>query len=118
MDIHIPELMERFLAIMEVGVGAFTSCDIRLGHQLTFEACSTASLHYCLAGQGVMKLKNGPVITMQEHSFVLLPPGLIYTIAANEAEDSDNRLHPRAFMRLYSGRAFLRFRREKARPAY
>ena len=95
MGVHISELMERFLAIMEVGVGAFTSCDVRLGHQLAFEACSTASLHYCLSGKGTMRLSNGLTIAMQEHSFVLLPPGIVYTIAANESEQNDGSPHPR-----------------------
>jgi AraC-like DNA-binding protein len=84
------ELIDRLLANMELGVGAFTSCDIRLGYQLTFEACSTASLHYCLAGQGALRIRNGPVIKLRQHSFALLPPGVIYSIAANEDEDSSN----------------------------
>jgi len=82
------ELVDRFLANMDVGVGAFTSCDIRLGHQLTFEACSTASLHYCLAGRGTMRVKNGLTITLQQHSFVLLPPRLTYSLGANKSEES------------------------------
>ncbi len=32
------ELMERLLAAMDVGVGAFTSCDVRSGYDLTFDA--------------------------------------------------------------------------------
>ena len=84
------DLLDRFLANMEVGVGAFTSCDIRLGYQLTFEFCSTASLHYCLAGQGTLKIRNGSTIALRQHSFVLLPPGVIYSIGANENEEFIN----------------------------
>ncbi len=82
------DLLDRFLAGMEVGVGAFTSCDIRLGCQLTFAPCSTASLHYCLAGMGALRIKNGPTIVLRQHSFALLPPGVVYSIGANENEDS------------------------------
>ena len=71
------ELIDRFLANMEIGVGAFTSCDIRSGYQLTFEACLTASLHYCLAGQGALRIRNGPTTTLRHHSFVLVPSGLL-----------------------------------------
>lgn len=82
------ELVDRFLANMEVGVGAFTSCDIRLGYQLTFAACSTASLHYCLAGEGALRVRNGPTILLRQHSFAVLPPGVIYSIGANESDDT------------------------------
>ncbi|HEY1945962.1 MAG TPA: AraC family transcriptional regulator [Bryobacteraceae bacterium] len=77
------DLIERFLANMEVGVGAFTSCDIRSGYKLTFDASSTATLHYCLAGRGAMTVVNGSTIRLRQHSFVLLPPGTIYSIGAN-----------------------------------
>ena len=63
------DLLDRFLANMEVGVGAFTSCDIRLGYQLTFEFCSRASLHHCLAGRGTLKIRNGSTIMLRQHSF-------------------------------------------------
>jgi AraC-like DNA-binding protein len=79
----MPELIDRLLANLEVGVGAFTSCDIRLGYKLTFEACATATVHYCLDGRGELRLKNGSITKMRPHSFVLLPPGLIYSIGAN-----------------------------------
>lgn len=82
------DLLDRFLAGMEVGVGAFTSCDIRLGCQLTFTPCSTASLHYCLAGRGALRVRNGPTVMLRQHSFALLPPGVVYSIGANENEDS------------------------------
>lgn len=83
-------LIDRFLANMEVGVGAFTSCDIRRGYQLTFEACSTASLHYCLEGHGSMRLNNGSTIAMRPHSFVLLPHGIIYSIGADGSENTSD----------------------------
>jgi AraC family transcriptional regulator, activator of mtrCDE len=77
------DLIERFLANLEVGVGAFTSCDIRAGYKLTFDACATASVHYCMAGRGALQVQKGPSVRLRQHSFVLLPPGHIYSIAAN-----------------------------------
>jgi hypothetical protein len=53
------ELMERLLAAMEVGVGAFTSCDVRRGYDLTFDASSGATVHYCMAGNGELMVING-----------------------------------------------------------
>jgi AraC family transcriptional activator of mtrCDE len=89
------ELVDKFLANMDVGVGAFTSCDIRLGHQLTFEPCSTASLHYCLAGRGILRVKNGVTIMLRQHSFVLLPPCLTYSLGASESKESWTAPHRR-----------------------
>lgn len=80
------DLIEQFLANLEVGVGAFTSCDVRAGFRLTFEAASTATVHYCLAGQGSIRLVDGRVLALRPHSFVLLPPGLIYSIEAHGAK--------------------------------
>src|SRR6185437_7529204 len=62
--------------------------DIRMGYQLTFEICSTATLHYCLAGRGTLKIRNGAAIMLRQHSFALLPPRIIYSIGANENEAS------------------------------
>lgn len=89
------DLLDRFLANMEVGVGAFTSCDIRQGYQLTFEPCTTASLHYCLSGQGTLRLRNGPAIPLCSNCFVLLPPGMIYTMGAGtQAEEENGGIRP------------------------
>ena len=65
------DVIERLLANLEVGVGAFARCDIRLGHQLTFESRPAAGVHYCLAGQGALRLRDGKTVRMRRHSFVL-----------------------------------------------
>ena len=76
------ELMERLLAAMEVGVGAFTSCDVRRGYDLTFNASSSATVHYCMAGNGELMVINGSSFKMRRHTFVLLPPGVVYSVAS------------------------------------
>ena len=75
-EAHDLELMERLLAAMEVGVGAFTSCDVRRGYDLTFDASSRATVHYCMAGNGELIVINGSSFEIRKHTFVLLPPGL------------------------------------------
>jgi AraC family transcriptional regulator, activator of mtrCDE len=74
--------MEQLLATMEVGVGAFTSCDVRRGYDLTFDASSTATVHYCMDGKGELMIINGRSFKLREHSFVLLPPGVIYSVGS------------------------------------
>lgn len=74
--------MERLLATMEVGVGAFTSCDVRRGYDLTFDASSTAAVHYCMVGNGELMVINGSSFKMRKHTFVLLPPGIVYSVGS------------------------------------
>lgn len=76
------ELMERLLAAMEVGVGAFTSCDVRSGYDLTFDASSSATVHYCMAGNGELMVINGSTFKIRKHTFVLLPPGVVYSVGS------------------------------------
>jgi AraC family transcriptional regulator, activator of mtrCDE len=76
------ELMERLLAAMEVGVGAFTSCDVRRGYDLTFDASSSATVHYCMAGNGELMVISGSSFKIRKHTFVLLPPGVVYSVGS------------------------------------
>lgn len=76
------QLLDRFLAALDVGVAAFTSCDVRHGWQLVFEPNQTASLHYCLAGTGTLSIGNESPVFIEQHSFVLLPPRIAYSFEA------------------------------------
>jgi AraC family transcriptional regulator, activator of mtrCDE len=78
------DLIERLLATLEVGVGAFACCDIRKGHQLTFESRPAAGVHYCLQGMGVLHLKGRKSVMLRAHSFVILPPNVMYSLGARE----------------------------------
>jgi AraC family transcriptional regulator, activator of mtrCDE len=75
-------LLDQFLALLDVGVTAFTACDVRRGWRLDFAASRAATLHYCLEGVGVMQVSNGPALELAQHSFALLPPGVVYSIEA------------------------------------
>jgi AraC family transcriptional regulator, activator of mtrCDE len=92
------ELMERLLAAMEVGVGAFTSCDVRRGYDLTFDASSSATVHYCMAGIGELMVFNGSSFKIRKHTFVLLPPGVVYSVGStgNQPKGTSRRRRFRA----------------------
>lgn len=95
-------LLDQFLAVLDVGVAAFTTCDVRLGWQLVFEPSRTASLHYCLAGTGAMTVGSRPPIALRQHSFVVLPARLAYSIEAGYSGEKDRssrhgRLHAPPF---------------------
>ncbi|MFM0498275.1 helix-turn-helix domain-containing protein [Paraburkholderia caledonica] len=83
---RLPELpvLERFLASLNIGVANFTLCDIRDGSSARFDACSTASLHYCMDGSGFLTTQLGERVSLSLHSFVLLPPGVAYKIESSK----------------------------------
>ncbi|MCR4470477.1 AraC family transcriptional regulator [Burkholderia sp. SCN-KJ] len=73
-------ILERFLAAVNIGMAKFTLCDIRDGWSARFDACATASLHYCMDGSGVLITQQGESVSLSSHSFVLLPPRVAYKI--------------------------------------
>jgi AraC-like DNA-binding protein len=77
-SVHI--VLDHLLAVLDVGVTHFTVCDIRDGWGLRFDACKTASLHYCLAGVGTLAMHDALPIQLEPHTFVLLPPGVAYRL--------------------------------------
>jgi AraC family transcriptional regulator, activator of mtrCDE len=74
--------LDHLLATLDLGVVNFSMCDIRKGWGVRFEACNTASLHYCLSGGGALVVEERERIALDAHSFVLLPPRLVYRIDA------------------------------------
>lgn len=73
-------ILNRLLDVLDVDASRFTVCDIRGGSGMHFDACATASLHYCLAGHGTLVVHGIPPVRLDPHSFVLLPPGLAYRL--------------------------------------
>jgi AraC family transcriptional activator of mtrCDE len=73
-------ILNHLLAVLDIGVTHFTICNIRDGWGMRFDACKTASLHYCLTGVGTLAANGLPPIQLEPHSFVLLPPGIGYRL--------------------------------------
>jgi AraC-like DNA-binding protein len=73
-------ILDHLLAVLDIGVTHFTVCDIRDGWGMRFDACKTASLHYCLAGVGTLAVHGALPIQLKPHTFVLLPPGVAYRL--------------------------------------
>jgi AraC-like DNA-binding protein len=49
---------------------------------LTFDAASTATVHYCINGNGELMVINGSSFKMRKHTFVLLPAGIVYSVGS------------------------------------
>src|SRR5437868_2857082 len=83
---------------MEVGVGAFTSCDVRRGYGHTFGASSAAGVRYCMDGNGELMILSGSSFTLRKHTFVLLPPGIVYSVGSigKQPKDTSQRRRCRA----------------------
>ncbi|MBN3762189.1 AraC family transcriptional regulator [Burkholderia sp. Ac-20365] len=88
-------VLERFLAALDIGVANFTLCDIRDGWSARFDACATASLHYCMEGSGALVTQGGERIALTSHSFVLLPPGTAYRIESSTSLPANETRHGR-----------------------
>jgi len=87
-------VLDHLLAVLDIGVTHFTVCDIRHGWGLRFDACKTASLHYCLTGVGALTIQGALPIQLEPHTFVLLPPGVAYRLES--ASPKPVRLEHRA----------------------
>jgi AraC family transcriptional regulator, activator of mtrCDE len=88
-------VLERLLAALDIGVANFTLCDIRDGWSARFDACATASLHYCMEGNGALVTQSGERIALSSHSFVLLPPGIAYAIESGQPSPDSETNHGR-----------------------
>lgn len=88
-------VLEHFLAALDIGVANFTLCDIRDGWSARFDACATASLHYCMEGSGALVTQTGERIALGLHSFVLLPPGIAYAIESGRPSPCNETNHGR-----------------------
>ncbi|MEX3984848.1 helix-turn-helix domain-containing protein [Paraburkholderia sp. EG287A] len=82
---HLHELpvLERVLVDLNIGVANFSRCDIRDDGCTRFDARTTASLHYCIAGRGVLVTHQGVRVSLSSDSFVLLSAGVSYTIESD-----------------------------------
>jgi AraC-like DNA-binding protein len=92
-------LLDALLAALDVGVVNFTACDVREGWAVIFDPCETASLHYCLAGRGSLVIRNDENISLEPHTFVLLPPGVPYRMESRSASSLRCETRPRAVAR-------------------
>lgn len=73
-------VLDRLLAALDVGVTHFTVCDIRDGWSMGLDAGRAPTLHYCLEGTGTLTTPGSASISLEPHTFVLLPPGVAYRI--------------------------------------
>ena len=67
---------------LHVAISAFGFCETHAGSRLKFGGGEASSLHYCLSGEGTMRLECGTLIPMADDVLVLLPAMVGYAFEA------------------------------------
>jgi len=73
-------LLEKLLAGLEVTVRPFAVCDVRGTSHLTLDASEFATVHYTLAGSGLVRVAGAPPVEARPYSFIIVPPGMAHRI--------------------------------------
>lgn len=100
-------LLEKLLSGLSVTVEDFAICRVAEGGGLDLPPLAQPSVHYSLAGRGVMRPADGEAVSLERHSFVILPAGRAVRLEEGEpaANTSPGRCEPvaRALERLAHG---------------
>jgi hypothetical protein len=74
-------LLEKLLAGLEVTVRPFAVCDVRGTAHLAFlDPSEFATVHYTLAGSGLVRVDGAPTVEARPYSFIIVPPGMAHRI--------------------------------------
>ena len=84
-------LLEKLLAGLEVTVRPFAVCDVRGAAHLALDASEFATVHYTLAGSGLVRVAGAPPVEARPYSFIIVPPGMAHRI---EPVDGGSPLAP------------------------
>ena len=82
------EITDKLLDALEVSVEPFAICDIRCGCHLQLDPIEHNTIHYTLAGSGVLKTDNGMDIPLHTDQMILVPRGIKQRIESHR--DSSN----------------------------
>ena len=75
-------LLEKLLDGLEVTVQPFAVCDVRGDSHLTINASDFATVHYTLAGAGLVRVVGTRAVAARPYSFIIVPPGMAQRIEA------------------------------------
>ncbi len=73
-------LLEKLLAGLEVTVRPFAVCDVRGDSHLAMKPSEFATVHYILAGAGLVRTAGAPAVEALPYSFIIVPPGIAQRI--------------------------------------
>lgn len=93
------ELLDRLLTGLDVEVEAFAVCEVGRGWRLAFGPDGAPTVHYGLAGSGVMVLADGRRYPIARDTLLLLPPGNGQSFELPEGGAREFRPDPRLLAR-------------------
>ncbi len=93
------ELLDRFLTALDIEVEAFAVCEVGRGWRLAFGPDGAPTVHYGLAGSGVMVLADGRRYPIARDTLLLLPPGNGQSFELPEGGAREFRPDPQLLMR-------------------
>lgn len=73
-------LLEKLLAGLEVTVRPFAVCDVRGDAHIAMKPSEFATVHYTLAGAGLVRVAGSPAVEVLPYSFMIVPPGVAQRI--------------------------------------
>jgi AraC family transcriptional regulator, activator of mtrCDE len=69
----MPDILERLLITLAVRLHAFGYCEIEKGWRLSFRAREEVTLHYVLAGSGILESPDRVAVAFEPNSIIIVP---------------------------------------------
>jgi AraC-like DNA-binding protein len=79
------DILDRLLITLAVRLHAFAYCEIEKGWRLTFKAREEVTVHYVLAGSGVLQTVQGTSVAFQPNSVVIVPARMSQILGGADA---------------------------------
>ena len=67
------DILDKLLTTLSVRLHAFAVCEIHEGYRLGFDPMEAVTIHYVLAGNGVLQIGNGASVAFSPHSIMVVP---------------------------------------------
>ncbi len=67
------DVLDKLLTTLSVRLHAFALCEIQGGYRLGFDPMDAVTIHYVLAGSGVLQIGNGASVPFSPHSIMVVP---------------------------------------------
>ena len=69
----MPETLDRLLTTLAVRLHAFAICEVKEGFRLTFAPLDAVTIHYVLAGSGLLRVGGATPTAFSRHSVMIIP---------------------------------------------
>lgn len=67
------DVLDKLLTTLSVRLHAFAFCEIQEGYRLAFDPMDAVTIHYVLAGSGVLQIGSGASVAFSPHCIMVVP---------------------------------------------